>query len=135
MAEKDIKVLIVEDDITMREIVVHKLSTSGFNVVEAGDGKAAIATWKKEKPDIVLLDLMLPEMDGFQILETMRKDSDPQVAKTDVIILSNLFSKEDIQRAQALGIDDFMVKAYYTTEEIITHLKQALKQKAEQKAK
>ncbi len=128
MPEKQTKILIVEDDITMREIVVHKLSTNGFTVVEADDGKSAIETWKKEKPDLVLLDLMLPEMDGFQILEAVRKSGD-DVSKTAVIVLSNLFSKEDIKKAKDLGIDDFMVKAYYTTEEILTRVKDALKKK------
>ena len=129
MPEKQTKILIIEDDVTMREIVVHKLTTSGFAVIEAADGKSAIETWKKEKPDIVLLDLMLPEMDGFEILETMRKTKDPEMAKTSVIILSNLYSKEDIEKAKKLGIDDFMVKAYYTTEEIMTRIKDILKKK------
>ncbi len=128
MPEKQIKILVVEDDVTMREIVVHKLSTNGFDVSEAADGPAAIETWKKVKPDIVLLDLMLPEMDGFQILDTMRK-STPDVKDTPVIVLSNLFSKEDIQKAKNLGIEDFMVKAYYTTEEIMTKVNEALKKK------
>ncbi len=129
MPETQKKILIVEDDVTMREIVVHKLSTSGFTVVEAADGKAAIEAWKREKPDLVLLDLMLPEMDGFQILEEVRKNNDPTITKTPVIVLSNLFSKEDIQKAKSLNIDDFMVKAYYTTEEILTRVKDALKKK------
>lgn len=129
MLEKQTKILIVEDDTTMREIVVHKLTINGFNVVEAENGKQAIERWKKEKPDIVLLDLMLPETDGFQILEIMRKDSDPAVANTSVIVLSNLFSKEDIKHAKDLSIDDFMVKAYYTTEEILTRVNDALKKK------
>ena len=129
MSEKQIKVLVVEDDVTMREIVVHKLTTNGFLVVEAGDGKQAVEVWKKEKPDIVLLDLMLPQMDGFQILEIIRKEKDEELKKTAVIVLSNLFSKEDIQRAKDLSIDDFMVKAYYTTEEILTRVKEALKKK------
>jgi CheY-like chemotaxis protein len=129
MPVKQTKILIVEDDITMREIVVHKLSTNGFNVVEADNGPAAIETWKKEKPDLVLLDLMLPEMDGFQILESVRKSGEG-VDKTPVIILSNLFSKEDIQKAKSLGIEDFMVKAYYTTEEILTKVNEAIAKKA-----
>jgi len=129
MAEKQTKILVVEDDVTMREIVVHKMTSSGFEVHEAADGKTAIETWKKVKPDIVLLDLMLPEMDGFQILETVRKEDDAAVANTSVIVLSNLFSKEDIQKAKSLGIEDFMVKAYYTTEEILARVQQALKKK------
>lgn len=132
MPEKQTKVLVIEDDVTMREIVVHKLSTNGFDVVEAGDGKAAIEAWKKEKPDIVLLDLMLPEMDGFQILETVRKTNDADVAHASVMVLSNLFGKEDIKRAKSLNIEDFLVKAYYTTEEILTKVKEAVKKRAQQ---
>src|SRR5258708_4360655 len=131
MPEKQTKVLIVEDDVTMREIVVHKLSTNGFNVVEAGDGATAIETWKREKPDIVLLDLMLPEMDGFQILETMRKSGDADVAKTSVIVLSNLFSKEDIKRAKDLIMNDFMERANKLREKFFTRFKDALKKKAD----
>ena len=133
MPANQIKILVVEDDVTMREIVVHKLTTTGFDVIEADNGKRAIEIWKKEKPDLVLLDLMLPEMDGFQILEGARKDGDEAIKKTSVIILSNLFSKEDIQRAKNLGIEDFMVKAYYTTEEIVTKVKEALKKKGLEK--
>ncbi|OGE73798.1 MAG: hypothetical protein A3I07_02220 [Candidatus Doudnabacteria bacterium RIFCSPLOWO2_02_FULL_42_9] len=128
MAEKQKKILVVEDDITMREIVEHKLTTSGFTVVTADNGPTAIELWKKEKPDLVLLDLMLPEMDGFQILETIRKD--PETAETPVIVLSNLFSKEDVQKAKGLKIDEFMIKAYYTTEEILTKIDEVLKKKA-----
>ncbi|OGE80392.1 MAG: hypothetical protein A2660_01915 [Candidatus Doudnabacteria bacterium RIFCSPHIGHO2_01_FULL_45_18] len=129
MAEKQKKILVVEDDITMREIVVHKLTSSGFDVVEADDGKKAVEVWQKEKPDIVLLDLMLPEMDGYQVLETIRKNPDPTISKAAVIVLSNLYSKEDIQKAKSLSIDDFMVKAYHTTEEILDRVKKTLDKK------
>jgi CheY-like chemotaxis protein len=120
------KILVVEDDVTMRQIVVHKLSTAGLNVVEAADGKEAIDKWTKEKPDIVLLDLMLPELDGFQVLETMRKSHEGTVANTPVIVLSNLFNKEDIDRTRKLTIEDFLVKAYHTTEEILDRVKEVL---------
>jgi two-component system alkaline phosphatase synthesis response regulator PhoP len=120
------KVLVVEDDVTMREIVVHKLGSAGLTVVEAGDGKEAIDVWTKERPDIVLLDLMLPELDGFKVLETMRKHHESVVANTPVIVLSNLFSKEDMQRTKQLTVDDFLVKAYHTTEEILDRVKEVL---------
>ncbi|MEO8065550.1 MAG: response regulator [Candidatus Doudnabacteria bacterium] len=132
MAEKLTKILTVEDDVTMREIMVHKLSaTPGFTVIEASDGKEALEVWKKEKPDIVLLDLSLPEMDGFQVLETIRKDPDPVVANASVIVLSNLYSQSEIQRAKDLKIDEYMVKAYYTTEEIFSKVKEILAKKAQ----
>ncbi|HEX5430086.1 MAG TPA: response regulator [Patescibacteria group bacterium] len=126
MPENAKKVLVVEDDITMREIVVAKLMSEGFKVVEADDGKKAVAIWTKEKPDLVLLDLMLPEMDGFTVLETMRKSPDTRLASTKVIILSNLWSKDDIERTKKLSIEQFMVKAYHTTEDILEEVKKIL---------
>src|SRR5438045_7530155 len=109
MAEKNQKILVVEDDITMREIVVAKLTAFGYKVIDADDGKKALDVWTREKPDLVLLDLMLPEMDGFSVLETMRKSADSKLANTKVIILSNLWSKEDIERTKKLSIEEFMV--------------------------
>jgi CheY-like chemotaxis protein len=126
MPGKNQKILVVEDDITMREIVVSKLTSFGYKVVEADDGKKAVDVWTKEKPDLVLLDLMLPEMDGFTVLENMRKSADSKLANTKVIILSNLWSKEDIERTKKLSIEDFMVKAYHTTEDILEEVKKIL---------
>lgn len=126
MAETQKKVLIVEDDNAMREIVAHKLASAGLQVLEAIDGKEAIEKWQKEKPDLVLLDLMLPEVDGFQVLGTMRKNSETVIANTPVIVLSNLFSKEDVQRTKQLTIEDFLVKAYHTTEEILQRVQEVL---------
>lgn len=120
------KVLVVEDDITMREIVVAKLTSAGYKVTEADDGKKAIELWTKIRPDLVLLDLMLPEVDGFGVLEEMRKSSDSELANTKVIILSNLWSKEDIERTKKLSIEEFMVKAYHTTEDILEEVKKIL---------
>ena len=126
MPETNMKILVVEDDITMREILSNKLSTYGFKVVEAGDGKQAVEVWSKEKPDLVLLDLMLPEADGFSVLGAIRKNSDPKLANTKVIILSNLWSKEDIERAKNLSIEEFLVKAYHTTEDILEEVKKVI---------
>lgn len=126
MPQNSKKILVVEDDITMREIIVAKLSSFGYKVSEADDGKKAMDMWTKEKPDLVLLDLMLPEMDGFSVLETMRKSPDSQLANTKVIILSNLWSKEDIERTKKLSIEEFMVKAYHTTEDILEEVKKVL---------
>ncbi len=126
MPDKNKKILVVEDDITMREIVVAKLANSGYRVVEADNGKTALEVLQAEKPDLVLLDLMLPEMDGFHVLENIRKSSDPVLAKTKVIILSNLWSKQDIERTKSLTIEQFMVKAYHTTEDILEEVNKIL---------
>ncbi len=126
MAETQKKVLVVEDDNAMREIIVHKLESAGLKIIEATDGREAIEKWQKEKPDLVLLDLMLPEVDGFQVLGTMRKNQETVIANTPVIVLSNLFSKEDVQRTKQLSIEDFLVKAYHTTEEILQRVQEVL---------
>lgn len=120
------KIVMVEDDVAMREIVVHKLSTNGFTVKEAEDGQEGVDLIVNEKPDLVLLDLMLPEMDGFKVLETIRKHSDPKVAATPVIILSNLWSNKDILKTKALNVQAYLVKAYFTTEEILTKINEIL---------
>ncbi len=127
---KQTKILVVEDDIAMRDIVTHKLTTAGFSVVQAEDGKAGINTFTSEKPDLVLLDLMLPEVDGFKVLETIRNNPDKKIAETPVIILSNLWSNQDILRTQALNADGFMVKAYFTTEEILNKINEILNKKS-----
>ncbi len=116
------KILVVEDDVAMREIVTHKLSSSGFDVKQAEDGKQGVELFNSEKPDLILLDLMLPEIDGFKVLETIRNSPDKKMAETPVIVLSNLWSNQDILRTQALKANAYMVKAYFTTEEILSKI-------------
>ncbi len=127
MTEKPKKILIIEDDIAMRDIVAHKLLSHGFEVKQAQDGKEGLEMIANEKPDLILLDLMLPEVDGFKVLETMRKNTDPVIAKIPVIILSNLWSNKDILRTKDLQVEAYMVKAYFTTEEILTKIHEILK--------
>ena len=116
----------VEDDVAMREIVVRKLTNNGFLVQQADDGQKAIDLIVQEKPDVVLLDLMLPEVDGFQVLETIRKNPDPQIANTPIIVLSNLWSNKDILKTKSLKVQAYLVKAYFTTEEIMKKVKDVL---------
>src|SRR5437868_4911212 len=116
------KILVVEDDIAMRDIVTHKLLANGFDVKQAEDGQKGLDAILAEKPDLVLLDLMLPEMDGFGVLEHVRSNPDQAVAKTPVIILSNLWSNKDILRTKDLQVQAYMVKAYFTTEEILAKI-------------
>lgn len=111
----------------MREIVTHKLMTSGFDVKEVGDGKEGTNLIINEKPDLVLLDLMLPEVDGFKVLETVRAHKDPKIASTPVIVLSNLWSNKDILKTKSLKVQAYMVKAYFTTEEILHKVMEVLK--------
>jgi DNA-binding response OmpR family regulator len=121
------KVLVVEDDLMMREIVTKKLVMSGFDVLEAGNGKVGYETILEKKPDLVLLDLMIPEMDGFQVLEALRKNTNKKISGIPVIVLSNLWSSQDMLKTKALNVQSYLVKAYFTPDEILAKVNEALK--------
>ncbi|MDD3386415.1 MAG: response regulator [Candidatus Pacebacteria bacterium] len=118
------KILVIEDDKFLRELMSKKLITMEYDVVSAVDGESGLAMIKETKPDVVLLDLILPGINGFEVLEKAKKD--PEIANIPVIILSNLGQKEDIERGLGLGAVDFMVKAHFTPQEIVEKLKTIL---------
>jgi len=127
MAEKhNTKILVAEDDVAMREIVVHKLMNNGFDVREAEDGNKALEILKTFSPDLIILDLMMPELDGFGVLEALRKNPDKKTSQTPVIVLSNLWSNQDILKAKAFSVSAFLVKAYFTPDEILGKIKEIL---------
>ena len=121
-----INVLLVEDDSFLRDISSRKLTKEGFTVFEAVDGEQAIIGASQVNPDIILLDIILPVYDGFQILEKIRANPDPKVSKTPIIMLSNLGQDNDIKRAMDMGANDYLVKAHFTTEEIVGKIKSHL---------
>jgi DNA-binding response OmpR family regulator len=123
MPGKKYNILVAEDDMAMAEIVSHKLDTNGFAVRHAEDGVKALAMFDEDPPDLLLLDLMMPELDGFGVLEKIRGNPDKKLAATPVIVLSNLWSNQDILRVKALNADEFMVKAYFTPDEILAKIK------------
>jgi len=117
----NIKILVVEDDKFLRELLVRKLYSEGFTVESAIDATGAFDILKRFTPSIILLDLILPGIDGFEILSRIKKDD--ALAAVPVIILSNLGQKEDIERAMSLGAIDFMVKANFTLDEIVNKVR------------
>ena len=121
-----IKVMLVEDDSFLRDICAKKLSKEGFEVYEAIDGEDALKNVEKIHPDIVLLDIILPAIDGFEVLEKIRALSNPEVQKVPIIMLSNLGQKDDIEKAIKIGANDYLVKAHFNTEEIIEKIKKEL---------
>ena len=124
-AETNFKLLIIEDDKFLRDLIAQKLVREGFKVTPAAGGEEGLKAARENRPDLILLDLVLPGMDGFEILEQLKKD--PQLSSIPVLILSNLSQKEDIDRALALGAIDFMIKANYTPGEITEKIKSILK--------
>jgi len=129
MAGKTKKILVIEDDLAMREIVSHKLLSSGFEVKEAEDGKKGLELIDSFKPNLILLDLLMPEVDGFGVLEALRNNKDPELAKTPVIVLSNLWSNQDILKVKAFNVETFLVKAYFTPGEILGKINEILDKK------
>jgi len=114
-------ILIIEDDSFLRGLLNKKLSSSGFSISEATDGNEGVKKAREEKPDLILLDLILPTIDGFEVLSKIKQD--PITSSTPIIVLSNLGQKEDIDRCLKLGAADYMIKAQFTPEEIITKVK------------
>ncbi|MDO8604070.1 MAG: response regulator [bacterium] len=114
-------ILVIEDDKFLRELLVRKLSGEGFDVQNAIDAQAAFTILSERKPKIILCDLILPGVDGFEILKRIKNE--PKTADIPVVILSNLGQKEDFDKAMTLGAKDFMVKANFTLDEIVTKVR------------
>ena len=121
------KILIVEDDKFLRELISKKLKDEGYQLAQAIDGEEGVVKAKEVSPDLILLDLILPGIDGFEVLSRIKNDS--IVSSVPVIILSNLGQKEEIEKGIKLGAIDFLIKAHFTPGEIIEKIKEILKQK------
>ena len=125
--DSKMKILLVEDDSFLRSICSKKLVKEGFEVYGALDGEMALQEVNKIKPDIILLDIILPAIDGFGVLTKIRAHADKEIAKIPIIMLSNLGQDDDIKKATELGANDYLIKAHFTVEEIITKLRKLLK--------
>ena len=125
------KIIIVEDDPMISEIYQKKFSESGFEVLTADSGDKVLELAKNEKPDAILLDLIMPRMDGFQVLQELRSgEYDPNIK---VIIFSNLSQKEDRDKALNLGANGFVTKADYSPSELVAEVSRLMNQFSEQK--
>ena len=96
-------------------------------MTEAPEGEAGLSKMKEDRPDLVLLDLILPGIDGFEVLSRMKKD--PALASIPVIILSNLGQRDDVQKGIDLGAEDYLIKAHFTPGEIVEKIKVTLEAK------
>lgn len=115
------KIVIVEDDTFLAGMYSTRLSTEGYTVLMASDGQAGLDMITKEKPDIILLDIILPEMDGFSVLQKIK--SQEAVKNTPVILLTNLGQKADVERGMELGASDYLIKAHFTPSEVVAKIK------------
>jgi len=120
------KILVIEDDRFLRELICQKLLKEGYDVVEAIDGEKGTELAKSEKPDLILLDLILPGIDGFEVLARVK--SDPDASRVPVIILSNLGQKDDIEKGLKMGAVDYLIKAHFTPAEIVEKIRSIIKE-------
>jgi twitching motility two-component system response regulator PilH len=118
------KVLIIEDDKFLSLVLKSKMERDGFMVSEALDGEEGLAKARSDKPDVILLDLILPKMSGFEFMEVVR--TDPELMKIPVLVASNLGQDSDIQKAKSLGVQDYFVKAVTPVDQIAAMVKKAV---------
>ena len=124
---QDHKVLIIEDDKFLRDLIFQKLAKEGFKTLGAVDGEEGLKLASTEVPHLILLDLLLPGVDGFEVLKRLKADK--KTSSVPVVVLSNLGQKEDIDRAMKDGAEDFMVKAHFTPSEIIAKIRSIIQAK------
>jgi len=120
------KILFIEDEPALQQTLVGAMQKEGFEMYAANDGKKAIELLNSEEFDLVLLDLILPKMNGFDILQSMKKEG--KNIQTPVIVLTNLETSSDIQRAIELGAMTYLVKANYELADIVSKIKSFVNQ-------
>ena len=116
------KVLLVEDDLFLIDIYTKKLESFGYKVVNADTGTKALKMAKTEKPDLVLLDIVLPEMEGWEVLERLKKED----SKLQVIILSNLSQRQEVDKGLKLGASKYLIKSQHTPSEVVNEVKKII---------
>lgn len=121
-----LRILLVEDDQFLRELMTTKLKREGFDVHVAADGREGLQLIQTVKPDIVLLDVILPGLDGFNVLQQVRASGDQMVAQVPIVLLSNLGQDTDVQKGKALGANDYLIKSNLTIDEIIKKIRRFL---------
>lgn len=116
------KVLLVEDDINLREIYAARLNAEGYELVLAADGEEALSKAVSEKPSLILLDIMMPKISGFDVLDILR--STPETENTKVVMLSALSQESDKEHGEQLGVDKYLIKSQITLEDVVETVKE-----------
>ncbi len=111
------RILIVEDEKILRDLLQKKLLKEGYEVLAACDGQEGIEMIRQEKPDLILLDILMPRKDGFGVMEDMQKD--PEIKNIPIIIVSNSGQQVELSRAIKLGAKDWLIKTEFDPQEVI----------------
>ena len=118
------KVMVVEDDAALREIYSIRITAEGYDVVSAGDGEEALAMAVREKPDLILSDVMMPKISGFDMLDIIR--ATPETAKIKVVMMTALSADDQRARGESLGADRYLVKSQVGIEDVIAVIHEVL---------
>ncbi len=122
------KIMVVEDDASLREIYSIRITAEGYEVVSAGDGEEALAMAVREKPDLILSDVMMPKISGFDMLDILR--STPETANIKVVMMTALSAEDQRQRGERLGADRYLVKSQVGIEDVVNTIHEVLGDRA-----
>jgi len=123
--ENKIKIVLVEDDAFLAGMYVTKLNLEGYDVHLASDGEKGLKLVKEELPGIILLDVILPKMSGFDVLKDLKADA--KTKNIPVILLTNLGQRDDVKKGLDLGAVDYLIKAHFMPSEVVEKIKKLVK--------
>lgn len=115
------KILLVEDDVALSGVYKSRLDMEGFDVHEVNNGEVALTAALDYKPDLILLDAMMPKISGFDVLDILRNT--PETANIRIIMLTALSQPKDKERAESLGVDDYLVKSQVVIGDVVERVK------------
>ena len=117
------KILLIEDDEFLSSLLRNRLQKEGFDVAVAKDGEEAIIDLKADKPNLILLDIILPKKSGFEVMEEIKSDPQIQGGEPPIIIISNLGQPEDVKRGHELGAIEYFIKARTSIDDLVIKIK------------
>ena len=118
------KILIIDDDPFILDMYVLKFTDNGFTIETASDGKAGLEKISSFKPDIVLLDVIMPKMDGFEVVKKLNEEKKEHPFK--ILFLTNFGQKEDVEKGMSMGADGYIIKANFTPTEVVEKVRELL---------
>jgi len=124
MEQKEAKILLVDDDAFLLGIYKKKFELEGFKVTTAHNGEEALEEVARRRPHIIMMDVLMPKLDGFATLEALKADE--QTASIPVVLLTNLGQKEDVEKGFALGAEDYLIKTHFKPSELVHKVKTIL---------
>jgi DNA-binding response OmpR family regulator len=119
------KILIIEDEATLQRALSEFLTLEEFEVVNSLDGESGVELAKKEKPDLILLDIILPKKDGYEVIDDLKENKETK--DIPIILLTNLETSENVNKAFEKGVTTYLVKSDYKLEEVVKKIKDILK--------